>query len=442
MPERDQTFAWFVRPYEMLRDCAREFGDTFTLRITGWGTQVVFSHPDAIRDVFAAGAADLHAGAANGFLRPLMGKGSLLLLEEETHRRQRKLILPAFHGLRLIELGDEIREISRSQSARWPEGRAISLLERLLEISLEVILGVVLGMVEGDERHASTRASTVALLRATTTSVASAGPEAAPADHSTPEAPARRVVPDLLRELHGLLAAEIARRRAGASAARPDVLGLLLGARDDEGRPIDDADLYDQLLTLIIGGHETTATSLAWAFRLLVENPEVDARLRAELAALGPTPPIADLVALPWLDAVVKETLRLRPVVPVVSRLLMRPLRLGGIDLPAGVFAAPSAYLAHHRAERYPEPERFRPERFLGADFGPSEFLPFGGGLRRCLGMGLALHEMKILLADVVSRFTVLDGAREPVRPTRRGVLLAPSGGARMVVRRTSRGGE
>jgi unspecific monooxygenase len=437
VPERDQTLAWFSHPYDLLQDCAREFGNTFTLRIIGWGTQVVFSHPDAIRDVFAAGAADLHAGAANGFLRPLMGNGSLLLLEEETHRRQRKLLLPTFHGLRLIELGEEIRKISRSQSERWPEGRAISLLERLLEISLEVILGVVLGMVDGDERYARTRASTAALLRATTTSVASASPEAAPADHLTRETPVRRVVPDLVHELHGLLADEIARRRGGVPAARPDVLGLLLGARDDEGRPIDDVDLYDQLLTLIIAGHETTATSLAWAFRLLVENPEADARLRAELAALGPKPPIPDLLALPWLDVVVKETLRLRPVVPAVSRLLMRPLRLGGIDLPAGVFAAPSAYLAHHRAERYPEPERFRPERFLGADFGPNEFLPFGGGLRRCVGMGLALHEMKIVLADVISRFTVLDGAREPVRPTRRGVLVAPSGGARLVVRRT-----
>jgi cytochrome P450 len=428
--EREQTFAWFSRPYDLLREAARQFGEPFTLRIAGWGTQVVFSHPDAIRDVFAASADQLHAGAANGFLRPLMGDGSLLLLEGEAHRRQRKLLLPAFHGLRLVELGEVIREVSRSLSARWPEGKPIALLDRLLEISLEVILRVVLGMAAGEERCERTRGVVTALLQGITTSVAGAGAQS--------RTPAHERVPALVRELHAALAAEIAERRARPSA-RVDVLELLLAARDDEGRPLDDADLYDQLLTLILAGHETTATSLAWAFQLLVENPEPAARLRRDLDALGATPKVSDLLALPWLEAVVKETLRLRPVVPAVSRLVVQPSRIGGVDLPAGVFVAASAYLAHHRPERFAEPERFHPERFLDGDFGPNEFLPFGGGLRRCVGMGLAMHELKIVLADLAARFELEGAARDPVRPVRRSVIVAPSGGARMVVRR--RGG-
>ncbi|MEW6270724.1 MAG: cytochrome P450, partial [Thermodesulfobacteriota bacterium] len=243
-----------------------------------------------------------------------------------------------------------------------------------------------------------------------------------------------------------LLFAEIARRRAACagdpagagpgSRQRSDVLSLLLGARDEDGRPLPDQALRDELITLLVAGHETTATSLAWAVHHVLEHDDVRARLESELTKLGGAPSPEAVMRLDYLDAVAKETLRLTPIVPLVGRRLTRDLRIGGMDLPAGVVAAPCIVLAHRREETWPEPLAFRPERFLERKPTPYEFLPFGGGVRRCLGAAFALYEMKIVLAEVMTRVVLRAAPGYQVRVVRRSVTLAPSEGMPVVVER------
>jgi cytochrome P450 len=240
-------------------------------------------------------------------------------------------------------------------------------------------------------------------------------------------------------ETDALLMAEIAARRdAPDAAARGDILSLLLQARHEDGAPMTDAELRDELITLLVAGHETTATALAWAFQLILERDDVRARLEAELeeaaAQGGGRIDPARLAGLEYLDAVVKETLRLRPILPIVVRLAKAPVTVGGWTIPAGVRLAPCIYLAHRRPESYPEPDRFRPERFLGAKVDPYTWLPFGGGIRRCIGIHFALFEMKVVLATVFSsaRLRLAPGPAPTIR--RRGITLAPSNGTRVVL--------
>jgi cytochrome P450 len=210
---------------------------------------------------------------------------------------------------------------------------------------------------------------------------------------------------------------------------------MLIDARDEAGEPMTDGELRDELVTLLVAGHETTATALAWAFHLILAHPDVLARLQAELRAAGGEPlPTARVAKLEYLDATVKEALRLQPIIPLVGRRLERPMRIGGQDLPAGVIAAPCIYLAHRRPDRWPDPERFTPERFLGARPTPYEFLPFGGGVRRCLGMAFALYEMKIVIAEVLSRSALKTAPGYTAHVVRRSVTLAPSEGMPVVV--------
>src|SRR5262245_1690207 len=421
-----QALNLWLRPTTFIEECRRQHGDAFTLRVPGFPAEVHFSHPDAIRQIFTADAEDLRAGEANVVIEPLLGAHSLLLLDGARHLRQRRLLLPPFHGERMQAYGETMRDITDREIASWPIGRPFPIRRAMQRITLDVILRTVFGVDDGP-LLATVRARIERLLAVgtnPTTLLPSLRRDLGPLS------PWGRLV-RARREVHHILAAEIARRRVPGAPARDDVLSLLVAARDEDGSPMPDDDLRDQMMTLLFAGHETTATALAWAFHRILQRHDVLGAIRAEYRrVVGGGPFRAEHVArLEYLDATVKEALRLDPIIPDVGRRLVRPMQIGGWALPAGVVATPDIYLAHRRPARWPEPQMFRPERFLGSRPGPYAFLPFGGGLRRCLGMAFALFEMKVVLARVLSRVELRVASGYRMRPVRRSVTLAPSRG-------------
>jgi cytochrome P450 len=430
-----QGLRWVQWPIPFLEECGRRWGDAFTVRLPGRPPLVMVSHPDAIKDLFTGSEDDLRAGEANYVLEPLLGRHSLLLLDGSEHLRERRLLLPPFHGERMQAYGETMQAIARRAIDAWPVRRAFAIHPEMQSITLDVILRTVFGLDEGPKLEAL-RAELVELLAVSANpQLLLAAAQARQGGNGALRGAVARPM-EVRARVDALLFAEIARRRAANDDGRTDVLSLLLAARDEDGRPLPDQALRDELITLLVAGHETTATSLAWAVHHVLAHPEVRARLGAELASLAGEMTPEAVMRLDVLDAVAKETLRLTPIVPLVGRRLTRPLRIGGLDLPAGIVAAPCIVLAHRRPERWPEPLAFRPERFLEKKPTPYEFLPFGGGVRRCLGAAFALYEMKIVLAEVMTRVVLRAAPGYQVRVVRRSVTLAPSEGMPVVVER------
>jgi cytochrome P450 len=300
-------------------------------------------------------------------------------------------------------------------------------------VTLDVILRTVFGLDEGPAKR-DLRAALLQLLTLGSNGQTLLAAQQA-ADGTRPGVVGRFF--DARERVDRLLYAEIASRRRTDVAGRADVLSLLVQATYEDGAPLEDEALRDELMTMLLAGHETTATALAWAVSHVLADARVRERLAGELGDLGPVPfDPQRVLKLEYLDAVCRETLRITPIVPLVGRRLTRPMTIGGIDLPAGVVASPCIYLAHRRADRWPEPARFRPERFLESKPTPYEFLPFGGGVRRCLGMAFALYEMKIVLAELLARVELHAAPGYQVRVVRRSVTLAPSEGMPVVVER------
>jgi cytochrome P450 len=419
--------------------CARTIGEAFTLTFWPSGLKLtMFADPDAAKTLFTAPAEVAPSGAGMSPIAPVLGASSVLVLTGPEHMRQRKLLLPPFHGERMREYEDVMAQATKRDMAGWPLGNPMSLQRRTRQITLEVILRAVFG-VEA-ERSAPLRSAVIklfeprqalTLLRAVLKGSSRERPTGA--------------LGRALDEFDALLYEEIARRRAEYDAAaageRADILSLLLGARDEDGRAMIDDELRDELVTLLLAGHETTATSVAWAVERLVRHPDKLARLVAEIdAGEGDE----------YLTAVVHETLRVRPVVPIVVRILTRELELGGYELPAGTRAVPSLWLTNRNPRVYDDPTAFRPERFLGDEGGPPRainpfaWIPFGGGIRRCIGASFALLEMKAMLRTMLAELhpRVPDGRRysSDERVVRRAVTLVPSRGARVVWERRSPG--
>ena len=419
LPGPLQALAWLARPVPFLLRAHAQFGDVFTIRIPQEAPWVVLAHPDAVREVFTGPPATLLAGDANEVLRPILGPRSVLLLDGPAHLRERRLLLPPFHGERMQRYGELMREVAEREIASWPARTPFRLAPRMQAVTLEIILQAVFGVRAGPAKERlrgalealldfMARPSSFALLLA-------AGPRRAA------RVPAfRRVIGDVDR----LVREEVTARRAVADLeARGDILSLLLQARDASGDPLTDDELRDELVTLLVAGHETTATALSWAVERGLRSPGVMERLREDLAA-GDTA---------YLQAVCHETLRLRPVLPAVLRRLAEPMRIAGHDLPAGVKAAPCISLVHRRADLYPEPHRFRPERFLGVTPGTYTWIPFGGGVRRCLGAAFALFEMQAVLAAVATRTSLRPAAPAAERTARRSITFAPADGTAVV---------
>jgi cytochrome P450 len=407
-PAALQTLEWVARPTAFLRRCAAAHGEAFTIRLAFDDAPLVLVwHPEAVRAVYAADPSVAQRGASPGPLRPVAGPRSILFADGAEHLRIRRLMLAAFHGERIAGYRAVTRDVALEHLARWPRGRPVPALGLMQDLTLDVILRAVFGT--SDERLAADIRDTLAVARSLPRAAAMALAQRDLGPRSPWGAFLRRmaVVDEQLMAL-------IARRRA-AGGGGDDILAQLLAAG------LDDAELRDHLVTLLAAGHETTAGSLAWALERLARAPDVFARVRAGDEA--------------WIDAVIKETLRIRPVLTVAPRKLAAPLRVDGLELPAGVHVAPCIYLVHRREDLYPEAGAWRPQRWLGA--APPEsfaWIPFGGGVRRCLGAAFATMEMAEVLRVVAERVDIAPVEARGERMRRRGITLQPGRGARVVL--------
>jgi len=425
MPATLQTALWVRRAQWMLGECARRFGDTFTLRIARMGTWVVVSHPRDVEAVFKIDPEVARAGEGNRILEPVLGPSSVLLLDGKPHLRQRKLMLPAFHGARMAGYRELIAGIARTEIERWPRGAPQRLRPRMQALTLEVILRAVLGVSDPGRREELRHALRRLLAMGTDPRWGSLfvvlGPE-----RLAGFGPFRRVREPVDRLLYAEIAERRAAMRGGADPGeRADIMSMLLAARHEDGSEMSDSELRDELITLLVAGHETTATALAWAGERLARHPEVLTRLAEEARAGGDSA---------YVSAVVQETLRLRPVISIVQRVLAAPLSVAGYELPAGTVLVPALYLVNRRPDTYPDPERFDPERFLGRAPGTYTWIPFGGGVRRCLGAAFAQFEMETVLHELAAqaRIAPVREASEPV--LRRAVTETPRHDAEVLV--------
>ena len=414
------TVRFSRRPLEMLLGWQKRYGNVFTTRFLVFGTGVYVAEPEAIRELFTGDQSDLHAGEANAPLAGVLGDHSVLVLDGPEHLRQRKLLLPPFQGARLSAMRPLIREVAEAEVGTWQPGSELRIRDRMRQVTFDVICRAVFGVYE-PERVERLR---TAMLNLIDTQSFFLIPERL-RDSKSRFTPGgwlnrRREVADRL------LYAEIARRREQPDLEqRDDVLSLLLRARDEQGRPMSDVELRDELFTMLAAGHETTSTGLAFAVDLLLHNPAALDRLRDELEAGEDA----------YLDAVVTETLRIRPVIDATERTLKARRTVAGWDLPEGIRVYPGIALVHHRADLYPEPDRFRPERFLEEGARSYTWLPFGGGIRRCIGAGLAQAEMAEVLRTIVSGVELEAVRPEPDPVVLRGITLVPRHGAQVRVR-------
>lgn len=414
-----------MQPTSFLVDCERRHGEYFTLRLSHDRTMVVTSDPEAVKTVFTGDPAQMLAGKNNDILQPLLGDRSVLLLDGAEHMRQRRLMLPPFHGERMKAYGETMRAVAERQVAAWPHGDSFAAAPSMQAITLEIILRTVFGLDDA-ERIERVGAPLRRLLDATASQSRLLALQVTSSENPRPRSPWGRFN-QLVAAADRVVYEEIHARRAQADAgAHDDILSMLLEARDEDGRPLTDLELRDELMTLLLAGHETTATALSWTLERLVRHPAVVQKLRDERRGGDE--------ASPYLEATIKEALRLRPVVTAVGRHLTSPLEIGGHLLPAGVSINPSIYLLHRRPDLYPEPEAFRPERFLDNPPGTYQWIPFGGGVRRCLGASFALYEMKIVLQAVLDRVSLVPQRGADERVTRRAITFAPNRGARIVV--------
>lgn len=425
LPATFVTLLWAVAPTWVMDRCAERLGDAFTITFAPSGRKIVIlSDPEDVKAVFTAPPEAAPSAAASSPIAPIMGPSSVITLTGPEHLRQRRLLLPPFHGERMREYEEVIVQATRRSMADWPRERPMRLAARTREITLEVILRAVFG-VEA-ERMELLHGAIVELLE----------PSQTPAlllfalRRPTLERP-KGAIGRALDRLDAIIYEEIARRRAQPDLAeRADILSLLLLARDEDGQAMTDSELRDELVTLLLAGHETTATAVAWAIERLVRHPDKLARLVAEIDA-GESDE--------YMQAVVNETLRLRPVVPLVIRLLREPMQLGSRALPAGARVAPSIYSTNRNPRVYDAPDAFRPERFLERAPETFSWIPFGGGIRRCIGASFATFEMKLILRTVLSELSpsLPEGWRwrSGEWNRRRAITLVPAAGARVVWR-------
>ncbi|MBN3945571.1 MAG: cytochrome P450 [Nostoc sp.] len=431
-----QMYHWLTNPLEYIEDCAKRYGDIFTLQLgQNFAPQVFISNPQAIQQIFTTDPKYLDSGEPAGIKSPLLGQQSLLALEGKPHQRQRKLLTPPLHGERMLAYGELIRDITEQVTNQWQVGETFAVLPSMQAISFQVILKTVFGLEDGP-RYEKLKELLIAILN--------------------PKIPILRTVllffPSMRQDLGAwspwgkylrlrqqidqLIYAEISDRKAQPDSSRTDILSLMIAARDEAGEPMTDLELRDELMTLLVAGHETTATSLSWALYWIHYLPQVREKLLQELDKLGEQPDPNAIFRLPYLNAVCSETLRLYPVaISGLNRVVKSPLQIGEYKFEPGTLLTPSIYLTHHREDLYPESKQFKPERFLERQFSPYEYLPFGGGNRRCIGMGFALFEMKLVLATVLSHWQMELADSKPVQPVRHAVLFVPAGGVRMVVK-------
>ncbi len=430
----------FVRdPLGYLDNCAQKYPDIFTapVGITGLKPTVYVSHPQGNQQLLTRDINEFEEfeapGWVNRILLPLVGEQSMLMLDGKNHRRMRQLLMPSFHGERMWNYGKVICNIAREVSSQWKAGETFIAFKAMQKISLGVIFHEVFGLDKGPRYEKLEQLISSVLER-----------------FSSPLGTSLLFFPGLQRDLglwspwgrflqeqrqiDELLYTEIEERRLHPDPNRTDILSLMMSARDEKGEPMTDLEIHDELISLLIGGHDTTATAMSWALYWIHKLPQVREKLRQELASLGENPDPMEILRLPYLRAVCSETLRIYPMtIHTLPRQVKSPVELMGYQLSPGTLVVSVIYLTHQREDIYPEPKQFKPERFLTGQFSPYEYLPFGGGSRRCIGLELAQFEMKLVLAAILCDWEIKLADNRPVKPVRRWVTLGPAGGVKMV---------
>ena len=434
IPSPLATYRLIKTPYQLLESVHREFGDTFTLNLMRPGRVVFVSHPDKVQSVFTTLSRKLVAGQTNSFLSPFLGENSVLLLDGPRHSRQRRLILPSFHGERMKMFGNLMRDTAYQTIASWKPGQEVRIRTAMQAITLRVIVETVFGsemsrrtpeiieMVSGT-LTIPTLLTFLPFLRVNLGSWSSWG----------------RFL-NWRNRLDKLFYGEISRRRAAGIDDPKDVMDMLMLARDEDGSMMTDQEVRDELLTLMLAGHETTALSLTWAVATLLQHPEVLAKLRAELNEVVGDRPVAleDIRRLKYLDAVIKESMRLNLLFPIIIRKAVEPVELDGYELPVGTGVAAGTLLTHRRPDLYPNPTEFRPERWFEGPIHQFGWYPFGGAPRRCLGMDFAWFEMTLILASIIPHVNMELIPGQDLTPTRLGLAIVPPSGVKVKINSVS----
>lgn len=432
-PHLLQMAQWILQPLGFLESCQHRYGDCFKAEFDAVRHFYFLSDPKAIEQVLTANPATFEAGRANRILRPTVGDNSLLLLDGDRHQRHRQLLMPPFHGERMKAYGELICQLTEQVADRWPIDQPFTTRPEVQKISLSLILQAVFGLTDGP-RCDRLRGLLDDLLRLTTSPLGfTMGFFPIFQRDYGAWSPGGRFN-HLMRQIDAELYAEIQERRQAFDATRSDILTLLLAARDEAGQPMTDVELRDELVTLLLAGHETTATAITWAIYWIHYLPTVKAKLLAELQSLGEQPDLGEIARLPYLNAVCCETLRIYPIAVITSpRILKTSFEVDGYQFEPESILVPCIYLLHQRPDLYPDPQTFKPERFLERQFSPYEYLPFGGSNRRCIGAAFALYEMKLVLATLLTRYELSLADSKPVVPVRRGVTTAPKGGVKLI---------
>jgi len=422
LPQWVQLIVFMRYWAQFVTACRRRYGKVFTIRAAMAPPMVYVSDPADIKKVFAGDPSIFHAGEANAMLGGLLGDTSVLVIDDDVHRERRRLMLPPFHRDAVARQAGLMAEIAATNIAGWSVGRPFAVAPKMSEITLEVILRTVIGASDP---------ARLAALRAVMPKLLNVGLWASFAI-ARPELQRRRLwraLRDRMQEADRLLYAEIAERRADPNLAeRTDVLAMLVRATDEDGRALSDRELRDQLMTLLVAGHDTTATGLSWTLERLTRHPTIlDKAVQAADAE--------DSAGDEYLDAVAKETLRIRPVVFDVGRALKEPVELAGYQLPAGVMVVPAIGLVHSDSQVYPDAERFDPDRMVGANLSPTTWFPFGGGNRRCLGATFAMVEMRVVLREILRRVELATTTAPSETQRVKHVIMVPRNGGRIRVR-------
>lgn len=435
-PRVEQTFRLYSKPYSFLKECEKKYGDCFALDLQGSGKHVFFSRPQTIQQIFSGSPEIYHAGRGQDVLKPFLGEFSLITLDEGMHKRHRKIINPAFQPQSLKGFASIMETIVDKLISKWKPGQTFYLEATMLDIAFDVILGAIFGI------DAARWIQPIKKALAECMDEFGANPLPFVASENSDKVVSNKIsdargkfrkkLQKNLSKVDTLIYAEIKRRRSTADKIGVDALSLLLKTTED-GSVLSEQEIRDELMTLIIAGHETTGSTLAWAFYWLLSYPEILEKCLKELESMdvGLNASPSDL---PYLDAVLKETMRICPVLPWVSRELQSETEIQGWTLPIGTHVTACMYLTHHREELYPESETFHPDRFFKRQFSAFEYYPFGGGARRCIGMYFAQTEMKLILSKALKSFSFAMEKGIIVRPVSRSVTVAPSSGLRIEI--------
>ena len=435
-PALFQMINWISRPFEYLEECTDKYGDIFTIKIWGSPPFVMVANPQGIKEIFVADAEyfDSVRNNKNGGGRLIMGDNSLILMEGARHERERKLLMPPFHGEKVKSYAKSICEITEKVASRWKIDQPFIGTEVTEEITLKVIMQTVFGFSEG-EKCEQLRAAIANWLELTSSPARLSFIFLKPLQIDLgPWSPWGNFI-RAKQKIFDLFQAEIEDKRTHPEKRGNDILSLMISATDSEGHGMTDEHLKDELITLLSAGHETTANGLAWAFYWLAKNPSVKEKLLQEIDSLGENPDPIAISRLPYLTAVCQETLRIYPVVEAaLPRFAKQDVEIMNRSFKAGTTFIPSIYAVHHREDLYPNSKEFKPERFLEREYNAYEFIPFGGGVRRCLGHALALLELKLVIASIISKYNLELADDKPIKPVRHSAVIAPSNGVPLVV--------